>query len=83
MFCWYAFSLSSPLAELERLSLHGVAPLCMQSPDDLFAVTDWWKLKSSATVATATSAKIHAAIMLMKQRTKGANCNLGKAAGLL
>lgn len=63
------------------MSLHGVAPVCLQSPDNLFAVMDWWKPKRSATVATATSAKIHAAIVPTKRREKGANCNLGKSAG--
>lgn len=70
-----------PLAEPTRSSLHGIAPVCLQSPDNLFAVMGWWKPKRSATVATATSAKIHAAIVPMKQRAKGANCNLVKSAG--
>lgn len=42
---------------------------------------DLWKRKRSATVATVTSAKIHAAIVPMKQRAKGADCNLVKSAG--
>lgn len=43
---------------------------------------DWWKPERSATAATATSAKTRAAIVPMKQRARGANCNLVKSAGV-
>lgn len=55
--------------------------MCLQSPDNQFAVMDWWKPERSVTVATVTSARIHAATVPMKRRAKGANCNLVKSAG--
>lgn len=54
---------------------------CTQNLDSQYVEMDLWKLRSSATVATVTSAKTPAAIMPMKRRTKSANFSPVNCAG--
>lgn len=54
---------------------------CAQNPASQYVEMDLWRLVSSVTVATVTSALTPAAITQMKRRTKGANFSPANCAG--